>query len=125
MSKRSSGLFGGAKGNPAKTAGATSRAYCNPAGSKDVRIVDEVNVVDKGSHPKVPTKGKPNSVTKIIRNGKNDQKRHCDENGDVYLDIDYSDHGNSQGHPIVPHQHSWIKDDNEELQRKRYEKINK
>lgn len=118
MSKRSSGLFGGTRGDPAETAEAISLADCNSAGSKDVRIVDEVNIVDKGSHPKVPTKGKPNSVTKVIRNGKVDQERYYDENGDVYLDIDYSDHGNSERHPIVPHQHPWIKDDNGTPQRR-------
>lgn len=64
-----------------------------PAGSKDVRIVNEVNIVDKESHPKT-TKGNPNSVTKLIHDGQVDQERYYDENGDVYPDIDYSDHRN-------------------------------
>ena len=32
-------------------------------------------------------------------------ERHYDSNGNAYLDIDYSDHGNSKNHPIVPHEH--------------------
>lgn len=88
-------------------------------------MVNEFSVIDKGSHPGVPTKDKPNSVTKIIHNGKVDRERYYDEYGDVYLDIDYSDHGNSERYPVVPHQHTWIKDDKGKFQRKRYEKINK
>lgn len=125
MSKKSSGLFIGTKGAPLPVAGMNRGADYDSAGSKDVRMVSAINVIDKACHSKVPTKGEPNSVTKVIRNGRVDQERYYDECGDVYLDIDYSDHGNSTNHPIVPHQHIWIKDNCGKPQRKRYERINK
>lgn len=125
MSKKSSGLFTGTKGASLSVAEFSRGTDYNSAGSKDVKMVNAINIIDKACHPKIPTKGKPNSVTKLIRNGQVDQERYYDESGDVYLDIDYSDHGNSANHPIVPHEHIWIKDNCGKPQRKRYERINK
>ena len=51
------------------------------------------------------TGGQPNSVTQKTINGKITSERYYDENGNAYLDIDYTDHGNPKTHPIVPHQH--------------------
>lgn len=55
-------------------------------------------------------KGVSNSVTQSYVDGKFTQERYYDDNGNAYLDIDYSDHGNPKTHPSVPHQHhiTWI-----------------
>ncbi len=98
----------------------------NSAGSKDVGVVDSVNTIDIGeTHEQVPTKGEPNSVTISIRDGKTTSERYYDGNGDAYLDIDYTNHGNPKQHPKVPHQHRWIKDKNGRLVRGDWEDINK
>ena len=36
---------------------------------------------------------------------------YYDEDGNAYLDIDYTDHGNPKTHPIVPHQHHIVMKD--------------
>lgn len=132
MSKKRSGLFTGTKGslsgikereNGPKAEENTEPNF-NSAGSKDVKLVNEVNVLDKASHPKMPTKGMPNSVTKLIHDGKVDQERYYDENGDVYLDIDYTNHNNPKTHPVVPHQHKWRKKESGEIERLKWEEIN-
>lgn len=123
MPKKSSGLFNGTKGSLSKAVETNNETNYNSAGSKDVKLVNEVNIIDKDSHPKMPTRDKPNSVTKLIHDGQVDQERYYDGNGDVYLDIDYSNHGNSKRHPIVPHQHTWIKDDDGTPQRQSGVKI--
>ncbi len=96
----------------------------NKPQSDDVKIVNEVNDHDVSKHGNAPTKGKPNSVTRIYREGRLIRERYYDENGDVYLDIDYTNHGNPKTHPVVPHQHRWNKDEKGNPQRdKKWEEI--
>lgn len=75
----------------------------NPKKSK---LVKKVNYIYSGvwSH-KVPTVFKPNSVFKKIVNGFIEEERYFDENGETYLEIHYTNHGNPKSHPIVPHIH--------------------
>lgn len=60
-----------------KTDGKTNAVATNynSAGSGDVRMVNEIDTIDKDSNSKIPTKEKPNYVTKFIHNGKADQER--------------------------------------------------
>lgn len=82
----------------------------NGAGSKSVGQVDTVNITS--DNHSVPTKGEPNSVTKDYKDGKLSSERYYGEDGNAYLDIDYSDHGNPKTHPTVPHEHIiWFDDD--------------
>lgn len=98
----------------------------NKAGSSDVRKVDKINKIDTTDNKnKSGIKGEPNSVTKNYKHGRMIQERYYDEKGDVYLDIDYTDHGNPKFHPIVPHQHNWYRDENGKPRRKEYTKIKK
>ena len=98
----------------------------NKAGSSDVRKVDKINKIDTTDNKdKLGIKSEPNSVTKNYKHGRMIQERYYDENGDVYLDIDYTDHGNPKFHPIVPHQHNWYRDENGKPRRKEYTKIKK
>lgn len=116
MSKGYSGHFEGTKGAnlfPSVNKQAykfDSNGY-NDADSDLVRKVNIINEFDITGHKTTPTKGIPNSVTKIIDKGEFIRERYYDENGDVYLDIDYTNHGNSKTHPNVPHQHRWIKNE--------------
>ena len=91
--------------------------------SKNVGVVSEVNDFVIHQHETPPTKGVPNSATRIYKDGKIIRERYYDENGDVYLDIDYTDHGNPKTHPTVPHQHRWKKDDKGILRRQPWEEI--
>lgn len=95
-------------------------------------IIDTMNeegVIDNDEadiyKDKLEIKGEPNSVTKSYKHGRMIQEQYYDENGDVYLDIDYTDHGNPKFHPIVPHQHNWYRDENGKPRRKEYVKIKK
>lgn len=98
----------------------------NKAGSSDVRKVDKINKIDTTDNKnKLGIKGEPNSVTKNYKHGRMIQERYYDENGDVYLDIDYTDHNNPKYHPIVPHQHNWYRNEEGKLKRRKYEKIKK
>ena len=98
----------------------------NKAGSSDVRKVDKINKIDTTDNKnKLGIKGEPNSVTKNYKHGRMIQERYYDENGDVYLDIDYTDHNNPKTHPIVPHQHNWYRNEEGKLKRRKYEKIKK
>lgn len=97
----------------------------NNKGSKSPKIIRKKNflVVE---HPKAPTKSTPNSITIVInsKNGSLIQERYYDENGDPYLDIDYINHGNSNSHPEIPHEHIWIKNKKGELIRTKWRKTN-
>lgn len=98
----------------------------NKAGSSDVRKVDKINKIDTTDNKdKLGIKGEPNSVTKNYKHGRMIQERYYDEKGDVYLDIDYTDHNNPKYHPIVPHQHNWYRNEEGKLKRRKYEKIKK
>ena len=47
----------------------------------------------------------PNSVSQKIKNGRITTGRYYDPKGKAYLDIDYTNHGDSATHSTVPHQH--------------------
>ncbi len=100
-------------------------AKYNDAESSDIKIISKINDYDVTDHKQVPNTGKPNSVTRVYNNGKLRQERYYNENGDAYLDIDYTDHKRPDKHPIVPHQHKWEKDENGNLIRKHWEEIKK
>lgn len=95
----------------------------NEADSDKVRIVNEIHEIDNTNHERVPVKESPNSVLKVLKNGKKIRERYFDEGGDPYLDIDYSNHGNPKTHSIVPHQHTWTKDERGNLTRHTIEEI--
>ena len=81
----------------------------NTAKSGSVKEVTSVNKIDTHS---VPGTGTPNSVTLNLHNGVLSSERYYDNDGKAYLDIDYSNHGNSKTHPTVPHEHDiWFDDD--------------
>ena len=75
----------------------------NSAGSSNVGRVDTVTTLSNVHS--IPTTGTPNSVTKNYKDGKLNMERYYDNNGEPYLDIDYSNHGNAKMHPYVPHEH--------------------
>ncbi|SJZ78853.1 hypothetical protein SAMN02745116_01427 [Pilibacter termitis] len=55
-----------------------------------------------------PIKSEPNSSMDIYdKNGNHVQRRWYDKNGDVYRDLDLTNHGNSKKHPEYPHEHLW------------------
>lgn len=104
----------------------TSSAYdsYNSAQSADVKIVEEAEFVEKiRDHQSLPTKSKPNSVLIMTKDEKIIMERYFDGDGKPYLDIDYTNHGNSVTHPYVPHQHRWVKDKNGKIDRLPMEKI--
>ena len=91
------------------------RFKCNFLKSTLVKRVEDFFISYQGVS--IPSKGKPNSVTKKIVNGYVVTERYYDQKGEAYLDIDYTDHGNPHTHPEVPHIHRWTKDDNGNLSR--------
>jgi len=51
---------------------------------------------------------KPNSIVeRIDANGNIIQRRYYGSNGQAVKDIDYTNHGNPNQHPKVPHEHTW------------------
>lgn len=93
----------------------------NYAGSDSVGQVDSVSIT-ADAHS-IPATGEPNSVSKNYRDGKLDSERYYDGDGKAYLDIDYSNHGNSHTHPVVPHQHTIWFDENGRFHRDNWEDI--
>lgn len=81
----------------------------NLAKSGKVGRVDSISETTDHSVPM--SRGKPNSVVKVTRNGRVEKERYYDEKGNAYYDIDYTDHGNPKTHKIVPHGHqiTWDK----------------
>lgn len=124
MSKKNSGLFSGTKGSYPKTTEIAGVGNYNSAGSKDVKIVNRISAIEDDYHTNVPIKDEPNSVTKILHKGKLIRERYYNQNGDVYLDIDYTNRGNAKTHPVVPHQHKWTKEKTNKISRNEWEKIN-
>ena len=94
-----SGRYSGTRGSSEAKNGVTY----NTAGSSSVK---KVNIVANGSMHSVPKTYKPNSVFR--NSGKNGliSERYYNNKGEPYLDIDYTNHGNTKTHSIVPHQHS-------------------
>ena len=68
---------------------------------KKVVIVNEIH-----AHVSLESISEPNSVAKKIVDGCVVTERYYDELGEAYLDIDYSNHYDSIGHPKVPHFHT-------------------
>lgn len=87
----------------------------NSAGSSAVGNVDSVSIV-ADAHS-LSTEGTANSVTKSYKEGKLDRECYYGDYRKIYLDIDYSNHGNSKMHPKVPHQHKITYDDNGKMHR--------
>ncbi len=87
----------------------------NSAGSSSVGKVDSITTLSNVHS--VPTTSDPNSVTKNYKDGKLNSERYYDEDGNAYLDIDYSNHGNPWTHPQVPHEHSISFDENGNMHR--------
>ena len=104
------GGFGNTKGTIAKGSGVFSGVPVakfptfNYAKSKSVKLVETVKV----SHNihSIPKTAEPNSVHISIKQGKLQFERYFDSEGNPYLDIDYTDHGNPKMHPVVPHEHT-------------------
>ena len=100
----------------------TSFSGYNSAFSMDVEIVTTITITQEHS---VPETSEPNSVRiKYDKKGNKLSERYYDKDGRAYLDIDYTDHGNSKSHPIVPHQHT-IRWDDGKMNRSIGEEINK
>jgi len=60
------------------------------------------------SDNKLPLNSNPNSsIDRVDENGNVIQRRFYDELGRAIRDVDFTDHGNSKLHPIVPHEHIW------------------
>ena len=69
----------------------------------------------------IPSKFKSNSVIKKIVNDFVVTERYYNEDGEAYLDIDYTCHGKPVAHPAVPHIHRWTKDEHGHLTRAKWE----
>jgi len=109
MSKGNSGLFHGTSGSDISQKDIHDKKPVNGtdyngAGSNSVGRVDTV-ITTQDVHS-VPSHGTPSSVSKNYKNGHLDSERYYDKDGNAYLDIDYTNHGNSKTHPNVPHEHS-------------------
>ena len=103
MSKGICGIFPTTKGVTSNTKNPINKIDYNIAESIDVGKVDKVN---KTTNHGITIKGEPNSVNqKYNDRGTLISERYYDKNGNSYLDIDYTNHGNQKTHPIVPHQH--------------------
>ena len=77
----------------------------NIAGSSLVKQVD--NIYSHEGKQDIPILHKPNTVLKILVNNTVVSERFYGKDGIVYLDIDYTNHGNPATHPVVPHIHVW------------------
>ncbi len=76
------------------------------------KLVKEVcHIKSFGEGEKIPNKGTPNSVNKKVVGGYIVSERYYDENGNPYLDIDYTCHGTPKSHIHVPHIHKWVEDE--------------
>lgn len=95
--------------------GPRSGSDYNTAGSRSVGKVTSITTTSNVHS--IPAQGSPNSVSKNFKNGKLDSERYYGSDGKAYLDIDYSDHGNSKTHPNVPHEHAIYFDENGRLHR--------
>lgn len=72
----------------------------------------------------MPSKGTINSVKQNYNDdGLLTTERYYDNQGDPYLDIDYTNHCNSKTHPHVQHEHKKSVDTDDDLIRGKEEKI--
>lgn len=102
-----SGAAGGSGGtggvNEGMGSGPVNGVDYNTAKSSSIKVVN--NVVVTANQHTMPIDSTPNTVVKNYSNGKLSTERYFDKEGNAYLDIDYSDHGNPKTHPVVPHEH--------------------
>lgn len=118
------GTFGAKKGETnAREKALKRRPIYNPSGSMSVKRVDSI-IVSNDLHS-IPEHSIPNTVHICKRNGILRNERYFDENGNPYLDIDYTDHGNSKMHPIVPHEHTIEVKNGKFIRDKKWRKIQK
>lgn len=82
----------------------------NSAGSANVKVVNKVSVHHE-KHYQTILHSDPDSVNVVYKDGKLIKEDYYDSNGDIYLTIDYTNHGNAKHHPKVPHEHHWNKKD--------------
>ena len=75
------------------------------------QVKAQENLITGNVH-KVEFIGPPNSVFDNYKEGILDSRRYYGPTGKPRLDIDFSDHGNSKNHPVVPHAHDWLKKEN-------------
>lgn len=102
--------YGGGGGSGSGSGTPVNGQDYNGAGSQSVGKVDSVNIT--ADEHTISKTGEPNSVSQNFKGGKLESERYYDEEGNAYLDIDYSDHGNPKTHPKVPHEHDiWFDDD--------------
>lgn len=94
---------------------------CNFRNSKLVKTV--TNYSRSGENVNIPSKYHKNSVIKKIIGNYVVSERYYNDNGEAYLDIDYTCHGRPNVHPEVPHIHRWTKDENGNLHRNKWEKF--
>ena len=86
----------------------------NTAGSTNVKLV---NCKQQTSAHALPATNTPNSVIQNFRDGKLLSERYYDKDGNAYLDIDYTNHGNPKTHKHVPHEHEIFLDKNGKIHR--------
>ena len=106
MGSGSKGLYSGAytgNNSTSKTEPQNGTDY-NTAGSTSIGNVTSIS----STHDvhSVPVQGTPNSVSRNYRDGHLNSERYYDSDGNAYLDIDYTNHGNPNTHPHVPHEHA-------------------
>ena len=88
------------------------------------KLVGKVDcVVREEKYNKIPLHYYPNVVVKKVVNDRVISERYYNENGDVYLDIDYTNHKNPKTHPVVPHMHRWEKGLDGRFYRGHWEKL--
>lgn len=79
-------------------------------------------LVTQTTNHSISTTGTPNSVCqKYDDQGNLEKERYYDNNGRAELDIDYTDHGNPERHPKVPHEHTWDWSDPDNPIRSKYD----
>lgn len=75
----------------------------NTANSTEIGSVVSARTIDMGE--KMPITSSPNSVVRKKNGDDVVTERYYNSEGEPYIDIDYTDHGNPKTHPIVPHKH--------------------
>lgn len=100
----------------------TNKKICNVPGKYNYcnsKLVSGVNSVYVCSSHRLPITYHPNSVLKKVIDGIIISERYFDKNGNVSLDIDYTDHGNPGTHSVVPHVHIWYRTSDGKLKHSR------
>ena len=70
--------------------------------------IDEENGIIKVQGRSLPLNAVPNMAVYLLdKDNKVKQIRFYDDDKNVKLDIDMTDHGHPKAHPIVPHAHDW------------------